>query len=116
MIADLADDIDRKKQFLAGVEIVDRGRPPSRRVIFFKALEGFGQQLVVEQVHRLRRRPMRTYGGWFLTAQRLTVRQEWQTTRHGGKVEFTIDEFFAHQGAPQEALMALLFERVPADA
>jgi hypothetical protein len=50
------------------------------------------------------------------TAMRLTVRKEWLTPRHSGKVEFTIDEFFVHQGAPQEALMALLFERVPADA
>jgi len=50
------------------------------------------------------------------TAMRLTVWHEWQTARHSGKDEFTIDEFLAHQGAPQEALIAFLFERVAADA
>jgi hypothetical protein len=47
---------------------------------------------------------------------RLTVRHEWQTTRHGGKDEFTIDEFLAQRGDPQEALIALLFERSDAQA
>jgi hypothetical protein len=49
-------------------------------------------------------------------AARLTVRHEWQTARHSGTDEFTIDEFLAKQGDPQEALIALLFERAAAHA
>ena len=50
------------------------------------------------------------------TAMRLTVSHEWQTTRHSGRDEFTIDEFLAQRGDPQKALITLLFERAAADA
>ena len=50
------------------------------------------------------------------TAMRLTVRHEWQTTRHSGKDDFTVDEFLAQPGEPQKALIALLFGQAAAEA
>jgi hypothetical protein len=46
----------------------------------------------------------------------LLVRHEWRTTRHSGIDEFTVDEFLAQPGAAREALIAVLFGRVTADA
>jgi hypothetical protein len=48
--------------------------------------------------------------------KRLFVRHAWHATRHAGVDEFTLDEFLIQQGAAVEALLALLFDRVTAEA
>jgi hypothetical protein len=49
-------------------------------------------------------------------AKRLFVRHEWHAARHAGTDEFTRDEFLIQRGAAPEALLALLFDQVAADA
>ena len=46
----------------------------------------------------------------------LMVRYEWQSERHNGIDDFGIAEFLAQEGAPQTALLSLLFGEVMADA
>jgi hypothetical protein len=48
--------------------------------------------------------------------KRLFVRHEWHATRHVGMDEFTLGEFLSQRGAAPEALLALLFDRVTAEA
>jgi hypothetical protein len=49
-------------------------------------------------------------------AKRLFVRHEWQATGHAGVDEFTVAEFLTQHDAAAHALLALLFDRVTADA
>lgn len=49
-------------------------------------------------------------------AASLIVRHEWRATGHAGVEEFTVAEFLAQRGAAAEALIALLFDRVPVEA
>jgi hypothetical protein len=49
-------------------------------------------------------------------AKRLFVRHEWHAARHAGTDEFTLDEFLIQGDAASEALLALLFGRVTAEA
>ncbi len=49
-------------------------------------------------------------------AERLFVRHEWHATGHAGVDEFTVAVFLTQRGAAPEALLALLFDRVTADA
>ena len=49
-------------------------------------------------------------------AASLIVRHEWRATGHAGVDDFTVAEFLAQRGAAAEALIALLFDRVPAAA
>ena len=45
------------------------------------------------------------------SAMLLLVRHEWETTGHNGVDEFEIAEFLAQEGAPQTALIDILFDR-----
>ena len=47
---------------------------------------------------------------------RLIVRHEWEADRHSGLDELPVAEFLAEQGAPQTALLTMLFGEATADA
>jgi hypothetical protein len=49
-------------------------------------------------------------------ALRLLVRHEWGAPGHNGVDEFEIAEFLAQEGAPQAALIDILFDQVHSDA
>ena len=49
-------------------------------------------------------------------AANLIVRHEWRSTGHSGVDDFTVVEFLAQRDPAAEALIALLFDRVPAAA
>lgn len=49
-------------------------------------------------------------------AASLVVRHEWRATGHAGVEDFTVTEFLAQRDAAAEALLALLFDRVPVAA
>ena len=46
-------------------------------------------------------------------ASDLIVRHEWQAAGHAGLDEYTVPEFLAEKSAAAEALVTLLFGRVP---